>query len=149
MSRRFYRRCLLWLLPLLVVHSLVPVGFMVAAGERGLELAFCPVQSASLVEALSKPRAQVDHSHHAGMHASHHADAMQDGASTAGVDHSQHGRSNLCPFALAGTPMLVAAAVAPAVVFLPLEFPRADDVATPDGVLRFERNRCRGPPYFA
>jgi hypothetical protein len=156
MSRRFYQRCLLWLLPLLVVHSLVPVGFMVAAGERGLELAFCPVQSASLVEALSQPlpnhaqtdQSQVDHSHHQGMHAAHHVDVMQDSAAP-GADHSQHARSNLCPFALAGTPMLAASVSTPAIVFLPIEFPRPTEVATPEGVLRFERNRIRGPPYFA
>jgi hypothetical protein len=151
MSRRFYQRCLLWLLPFLVVHSLVPVGFMVAAGDRGLELAFCPVQSAPLVEALNKPlpnQSQADHSHHQGMHASHHADAMQ-GSAAAGADHSQHARSNLCPFALAGTPMLAASAVAPTIVFLPLEFPRPAEVATPDGVLRFESNRIRGPPHSA
>ena len=41
-------------LPLLVVHSLVPVGFMAAVGERGLELAFCPVQSARVVEVLKE-----------------------------------------------------------------------------------------------
>jgi len=155
MSRRFYQRCLLWLLPLLVVHSLVPVGFMVAAGERGLELAFCPVQSAPLVQVLGQLRStspidhsQVDHSHHQGMHAAHHAGATQDGAGT-GTDHSQHARSNLCPFALAGTPMLAASASTPTIVFLPLEFPRPDEVATPNGVLHFERNRIRGPPHFA
>jgi hypothetical protein len=155
MSRRFYQRSLLWLLPFLVVHSLVPVGFMVAAGERGLELAFCPVQSAPLVEALSNPLPDdaetahaADHSHHQGLHASHHSDAMQDGAAP-GAEHSQHARSNLCPFALAGTPMLAASAVAPTIVFLPLEFPRPAEVATPDGVLRFDFNRIRGPPRFA
>jgi hypothetical protein len=146
MTSRFYQRCLLWLLPLLVVHSLVPVGFMVAAGERGPELAFCPVQSSSLIDALSQPRAK-DHSQHHGTHAMPHTSAASDASQ--GEDHSEHARSNTCPFALAGSPMLTAAASALTITFLPVEILRPSDALTPRGVLRFERTRIRGPPLLA
>jgi hypothetical protein len=140
MTRRLYQRLLLWLLPLLVVHSLVPVGFMAAVGDRGLELAFCPVQSARVVEVLKTVRA-ADHSEHHGAHMAH--------ASSSDADHSEHARSSSCPFALAGSPLLATATPVFSVTFLPVSFPPASKDATPLGVVHFERNRIRGPPQLA
>jgi hypothetical protein len=145
MTRRFYQRCLAWLLPLLVLQAFVPVGFMLAAGEHGVEVAFCPVQSAPIVNFLGQPQPH-DHSQHEGAHASHHGSAD---AATQSADHSEHARSGSCPFALAGSPVLVAAAPVVAatlarVVFLPLP-----ELAAPSGVVLFERNRIRGPPHLA
>jgi hypothetical protein len=140
MTRRFYQRCLLWLLPLLVVHSLVPVGFMAAVDDRGLELAFCPVQSARVVEVLKKVHA-ADHSHHHGAHSAQ--------AASPDADHSEHARSSSCPFALADSPLLATATPVFSVTFLHVNLPLPPEDATPFGVVHFERNRIRGPPQLA
>lgn len=137
MARRFFKRCLLWVLPFLVAQAFVPVGFMYAVRADGITVDFCPVQSARIVELFSRADS---HAHHGAAHAGHHAHdvgAQSDDAATT---------SNSCPFALsrtavAGTPTPVLVAVALVQVGLldanePLLFP-ASPVA---------RIRIRGPP---
>jgi hypothetical protein len=145
MTRRFYQRCLLWVLPLLVVNSLVPVGFMLTAGKQGIELAFCPVQSAAIVEVLGQRAAASAADHSA--HGAHHASGDREPAVAAQLDeHSQHARSGSCPFALAGLPILVAAAPLVQVAFVHIVRSRPVELATPSGVISIQLNRIRGPP---
>lgn len=137
MLRRFYKRCLLWLLPLLVAQALVPVGFMAVASEQGVTVGFCPVQSARVVEALgSTASSTVGHDHHA----HHHHDAQSD-------DAAADARSASCPYALvrnaiAGTSVI---AIAP-VTFLQLDRLDIPQIAAPETARLANLNRIRGPP---
>ena len=63
MNRRVVHRYALWLLPLLAVRALIPIGFMLSVGSHGLELTFCPVQSSALVQALAKDGEPARHRH--------------------------------------------------------------------------------------
>jgi hypothetical protein len=123
---------------------------MLAIGKHGVEVAFCPVQSAAIVDVLSKARAD-NHSQHHDAHAAHldTGDGASQGSDQGQDQHSQHARSSACPFALAGSPILAATTPVIAVSFIHVDFSRPPDVATPPGVVPFERNRIRGPPYLA
>ena len=142
MFRRTHHRLLVWLLPLLLLQSFVPTGYMLTTGQRGLEVAFCPVQSAATLAVLNRGAAQT-HDAHAG-HAGH-----QSHDNAAAQDHSQHARSSSCPFALAGAPVPVATLSTVTLVLVPVRSPPPIATVALDGVLLFERNRIRGPPHFA
>jgi hypothetical protein len=138
MARRFFKRCLLWLLPFLVAQALVPVGFMYAARADGVTVEFCPVQSARIVELFS--RAQ-QHAHHGAAHAGHHSHetALQGDAAAAASSVS-------CPFALTRT----AIADAPALVLAPVALVQIGvlDAVEPSlpPAAPSARIRIRGPP---
>ena len=140
MNRRFYKRCLLWLLPLLVAQALVPVGFMAVASEQGVTVGFCPVQSARVIEALGPSASSPNHDHHAHHHHAATGDAAADDAAT-------DTRSASCPYALvrnaiAGTPVI---AIAP-VTFLQLDRLDIPQIAAPETARLTNSNRIRGPP---
>lgn len=146
MNRRFYRRCLLWLLPFLVAHSLVPVGFMVSAGQHGLELGFCPVQSAAVVAMLDDAKASGHAANHSA-HAEHHGHS--DGAAQDVSNHSQHARSVSCPFALTGAPLLSAPVASIVLAFVQSTRSPPPDVAAPPSAVVVDLHRIRGPPSHA
>jgi hypothetical protein len=151
MSRRLYKRCLFWLLPLLVAQAVVPVGFMVAGGETGLQIEFCPVQSAQLVAVLgqqTQPKilASADHAgHHE--HGAHHAIGAGDAG--AGGSPPQHAQSNACPSALVATAIASSpAATIIAIELIQVEVHRAPEQRPPVEALRSAANRVRGPPHL-
>ncbi|HEY8540692.1 MAG TPA: DUF2946 family protein [Steroidobacteraceae bacterium] len=137
MARRFYKRCLLWVLPFLVAQALVPVGFMYSAGANGITVDFCPVQSSRIVDLLSRAETQA---HHGAAHSGHHADhgdLQGDGDAAA---------SGSCPYALtrttiSGAPALVLAPVALVQIGV---FDAADLPILPSAPVT--RIRIRGPP---
>jgi hypothetical protein len=67
-NRRFVRKCVLWLLPLLAVRAFLPVGFMLSTDASGPALAFCPTQSPALAAAFplntDAPQRDGHHQHH-------------------------------------------------------------------------------------
>jgi len=138
MFRRTRQHLLVWLLPLLLVQSFVPTGYMLTAGQRGIAIAFCPVQSAATLAVLNGAT-NAAHAHHG--HADHDVGRTP--------DHSEHARSSSCPFALAGTPLPIATPPSITLVLIPIAISPRIDAATPAGVLLFERNRIRGPPQLA
>lgn len=85
-ARRLFKKWALWLLPLLAARALLPVGFMLSAGDGGLSLTFCPAQVPALVAGAPA----------AGEHAAH------GGASGHPAEHSGDVRIDVpCSFALA------------------------------------------------
>lgn len=106
MRPRVLHRCVLWLLPLLIARLCVPAGFMMSVTSNGLDVMLCPAYAA-----LPGPAAaNAVHVHHAAMDPSAHA---TQGASAEDGSHQesmQRGLSqSLCPFAVAGGAVLVAA----------------------------------------
>jgi hypothetical protein len=141
MNRRFFQRCIVWLLPLVGLQALVPVGFMVAPGQSGIEVAFCPVQSARVVSALAEwkqPRHQDGHSAHHG-HATHHAaDTSHD---------SRNGAS--CPFALVATAIVTPVQTFTTASAVDLGIVDSLRATTPPVVPASDSNRIRGPPQLS
>jgi hypothetical protein len=130
MRRRHLKLLSLWIVPLLVLRALIPSGFMLSAGEGGLELTFCPAIQVADAHAL-----------HAGHHdAAHH----HSGHSGAGDDDNAP-----CPFGLTASattcdvPHLQAAADAPA------DEPFVSLSAPTSSVGPLRADRIRGPPVFA
>jgi len=147
MNRRLFQRCVLWLLPVLLLRAVVPAGFMLSAGASGLELTFCSAQ-APMIAGLA---GSMDHALHASEHASHD---MQAGDTGTSVDpHAAHHAGkhfdSPCPFGIAAAaiasdvqPVTVAAAVTAVGIF---EF--TSSPAASSGPLRADR--IRGPPLFS
>lgn len=133
MNRRLFQRCTAWLLPLLVLQSLVPVGFMVVEGDRGLEVAFCPVQSARVVSVLAQWKQATHHDHSA-----HHGHA--------GDDTAHDARGSSCPYAFAATAIVAHAQLIVAASIVDLGIVQSREVATPRVALPPNSNRIRGPP---
>ena len=133
MRRRHLKLLCLWIVPLLVLRALIPSGFMLSAGEGGLELTFCPaIQVAG------------EHAPHAGYHdAAHHHSGHSDASDT------HDDGSAPCPFGLTTSattcdvPHLQATADAP--VDESFTFLSAPTLSV--GPLRADR--IRGPPVFA
>jgi hypothetical protein len=132
MNRRLLKRWALWLLPLLAARAFLPVGFMVSAGDGGLQLTFCPAQ----VPAIVAGAAAVDE------HAGH-------GGANHGANHGDIRVDVPCSFALAA----LGALVEPSVLeqsFLPLadepipDLPRLLSSAGP-----VRADRIRGPPQLS
>ena len=142
MNRRFFQRCLVWLLPLLVVQSLVPVGFMATASERGVEIAFCPVQSARVVSTLAnwKQASGHDHAHHAA-HAGHGLDAAHDSTDARS--------SSACPYALSGPALTADIRFVIATSFVDLGVRDSTRSSDPPTSLLIDSNRIRGPPRLS
>jgi hypothetical protein len=139
MARRSLQRVIYWLLPLLAVRALIPVGFMLTLDAEGLHLVACPTQSAPLAAALDS--AAVAHDTHA-----HHAADKPSNAHAAHEEATQ--LESPCPYALAAL-----ALPAPAhSVGAPHE---AVDPPPESGSLLFASNgpartdRIRGPPQFS
>jgi hypothetical protein len=145
MSRRLYKRCLVWLLPLLVAQALVPVGFMVGGGKTGLHIAFCPVQSAQVIAVLGQPDHPIaHHTPHHHEHIAHHATHASD---VEVGDSSHYARSNACPFALAATAIAsTPAAPLPAVELIQVEVRHALEHRPPIEAVHSAAHRVRGPP---
>jgi hypothetical protein len=131
--RRHYR-WILWLLPLIAARAVVPVGFMLSAGEHGIEIVLCsgsgPVPSV--------PRAD-DHSLHA--HNAHHAD--HDHQQSGGGDDSSGGA--LCLFAVASA---ACADVAWSLPAAPEQLAQKIDFGSDavNSAEPFFPDRIRGPP---
>jgi hypothetical protein len=147
MTRRSFQRCLLWLLPLLILRAFVPAGFMVSADAAGLQLTLCPDQ-------VSLPLADAHAGHHMGHgdgvdeHAGHH---MQVGG--AGDEHAaHHGGKHFespCPFGIATVavgPTLLQPA-RPLAELADKPFFRPSIRLAAAGPLRADR--IRGPPRFS
>jgi hypothetical protein len=83
MKRRVFRIWAAWLLPLLALRALLPVGFMMSADADGLHLTFCPTQAPALVAALAATTAPNHAAHYAAdgvagsaaLPSTHHSDA--------------------------------------------------------------------------
>ena len=122
MSRRFCRKWVVWLLPILALRAFLPVGFMWTAGPGGLELSFCPGQGSVLVAGT--------HHHHDGGPGSERADSP-------------------CPFGMAAVALssdvdhLAAALPEPGPV---LVAPRSIGLSTAGPV---RADRIRGPPTLS
>lgn len=146
MNRRLFQRCVLWLLPLLLLRAVVPAGFMLSAAASGLELTFCSAQS-PMIAGLA---GSVDHAEHASEHAGHD---MHAGIGTSVNPHAAHHAGkhfdSPCPFGVAAAaiapdvqPVSVAADVTTVGIF---EF--TSSPAASSGPLRADR--IRGPPLFS
>jgi hypothetical protein len=133
MNRRRVHRWVLWLLPLLLLRAVVPVGFMVSADASGLQLVICS-GTTQLANAAENHAAH--HHHHA------------DGANAESAAASSDERSALCPFALAAsssTHEIAFAATSPQPVAH--EQPTESLLAGASGPIRAD---CiRGPPILA
>ena len=147
MTRRSFQRCLLWLLPLLILRAFVPAGFMVSTGAAGLELTLCPDQ-VSLPLADAHAAHLMGHSGGVDEHAGHHMRAG--GASD---EHSaHHGGKHFespCPFGIAAAavdPTLPQPALSLA-EFTDEPFVRPSIRLTAAGPLRADR--IRGPPALS
>jgi hypothetical protein len=146
MNRRFCKSLSLWIVPLLILRALIPVGFMLAADANGLSLVFCSAAGAQFTAAAA---ASSQHDEHAGHHAGHEA---ADSPSQHSGNHAKHASTQHdapCPFSLAAVaaagevPYLDSiAAVATAERFVVLSEPAASA-----GPLRADR--IRGPPPLA
>jgi hypothetical protein len=143
MNRRLFQRCVLWLLPLLLLRAIVPAGFMLSAGASGLELTFCSAQSPMMAGLAGS----VDHAAHAGH------DMFTGGTGTSVDQHAAHHAGkhfdSPCPFGVAAAaiasdvqPVSVATVVTALGIF---EF--APSPAASSGPLRADR--IRGPPLFS
>jgi hypothetical protein len=141
MCRRLYKRCLIWLLPLLVAQSLVPVGFMVAGGGSGLQIEFCPVQSAQVLAALEQQNQPITHHAHHHEHAADQANGASEGGS------SDHARSHACPYALVATAIASSPVASIASIeLIQVEVRNAPEHRPPVEPVRSAANRVRGPP---
>jgi hypothetical protein len=145
MNRRLFQRCLLWLLPLLLVRAIVPAGFMVAADTNGLALTFCSAQ-APLLAAASMPSVEGGH---AMQHAGHQMPADAGGVDPHAAHHAGKHFDSPCPFGVAATAMTsdlpvvsLATVVAAVGVF--------DFVSAPAVTSGPQRaDRIRGPPQLS
>ena len=144
MNRRLFQRCVLWLLPLLMLRAIVPAGFMVSAAANGLELTFC---SAQVMPAGDASHPAVDVAAHAG----HDMATMGEGGADPHAAHHNAGKhfDSPCPFGVAATaiaaalPPVTVATVAAAVGIF--EFASAPAISA--GPIRADR--IRGPPLFS
>ncbi|HKE92687.1 MAG TPA: hypothetical protein VKB34_00160 [Povalibacter sp.] len=135
MNRRFFKSLTLWIVPLLVLRAMVPAGYMLMAGEGGLQMMFCP----SVVQPTEQVTAHAGHEHHAGMQ---HGDA---GGHSRGFQHD----NAPCPFSLTATAALTdvpyLATVSNLVAGPVVDFLSAPAVSA--GPLRADR--IRGPPQLS
>jgi hypothetical protein len=143
MSRRFCRKWVGWLLPLLAVRAFLPVGFMWLAGPSGLELGFCPGQGSALVAAAGPA-----HHHDGGLAAQRQHDA---GPAT----HHHHGSGqgerpdSPCPYGIA------AVAMAGDVPHVGAALPEAETAVIVPRSIAFttagpaRADRIRGPPSLS
>jgi hypothetical protein len=102
MNRCFYRKWVVWLLPLLAVRAFLPVGFMWSAGPGGLELSFCPGQGSALVAAAAGTQT---HQHDAGLAAQHHHDARPATQHHHGAGQGSERPDSPCPYGIAAVAM--------------------------------------------
>jgi hypothetical protein len=146
-NRRFFHRCALWLLPLIAVRALVPVGFMVSVGAQGLDLTFCPSQATALVRMLAAVHPAPSHGQD--LHGNTHQ--------VAGDAHAQHGSHHggaqeiqiACPFAVASTATVADIPPLPAVVFGPADEFIAFQSLLYCGPGPLRTDRIRGPPALS
>lgn len=143
MNRRLFQRCVLWLLPLLLLRAVVPAGFMLSAAASGLELTFCSAQS-PMIAGLAGSE---DHAAHAGhdMHAGEPGTSVDQHA----AHHAGKHFDSPCPFGVAAVaiapdvqPGSVAAVVTTLGIFEFTSLPAASS-----GPIRADR--IRGPPLFS
>jgi hypothetical protein len=131
MNRRLLKKWALWLLPLLAARAFLPVGFMVSAGDGGLQLTFCPAQTSALIAGAA---ADEHAGHHGASPGTHHGDVRVDVP---------------CSFALAA----LGALVEPSVLeqsFLPLaDEPIPDHPRLLPNAGPVRADRIRGPPQLS
>ena len=125
MNARRTHRWILWLLPLLLLRSFVPVGFMLSWSEHGLQVVLCSGSGP-----IPLPSAESGHAQHGdGTH-----------------DHSAAHDSSVCPFAVANVAgALPASAAAAARVISSAEY-IAGLAARESPAHPFRIDRIRGPP---
>lgn len=130
MSARHSHRWLAWLLPLFLLRSFVPVGFMLSWSDQGLQLVVC---SGSGPMTLPGPEAK-QHGQHTDSHAA------------GGHEHSQAHEGSMCPFAAAGTTgaLPTFAATVAFVTAISHEVPSPPASGLPSST--FLIDRIRGPP---
>jgi hypothetical protein len=112
MSRRFCRKWLVWLLPILVARAFLPVGFMLSGGPDGFELTFCPGQVSGLIRSAAS-QANAGHATQAGDHGAHAAQSDPAAAGTVGLHAHHHGGGqgtderpdSPCPYGIAAVAM--------------------------------------------
>lgn len=122
-------------MPLFILRAFVPVGFMWAPADDGLQLVLCS-GSVAAPAAPQSAGAATDHSHHHDGETHAHHD---------GVSDSSH-QMAMCPFAAAGVGFIDAAAlpvIASYVTVALVDAPLAAFLLDRTPVFR---NRIRGPP---
>lgn len=121
MSTRHTHRWLAWLLPLVLLRACVPVGFMLAWSEQGLQVVLCSGMGPL-----------------AARHASHHAANQH--------EHAGAHEASPCPFAVAQLGGALPALSAAVALILPSSQPcerlAAREVVTDS----LHLDRIRGPP---
>lgn len=140
MARRSLHRIIYWLLPLLAVRALIPVGFMLTLDAQGLHLVACPAQSAQLVAMLDSGAGHAFDAH------AHHADS-----STTGPHESHEEAAKLespCAYALA-TFALAAAPYLASAAYEAFDPPLDVETLTLAGNGPARADRIRGPPHYS
>jgi Protein of unknown function (DUF2946) len=131
MSERHSHRWLAWLLPLLLLRALLPVGFMLSWSDAGLRIVMCSGSGP-----LPTHVPTVEEQQHPG-------DSHRGGGQH---EHSRADNAALCPFAVAGTsgalPSFDAVVAFAATVSHRIRGLPAFDLAIPAVLI----DRIRGPP---
>jgi len=145
MNRCFYRKWVVWLLPLLALRAFLPVGFMWSAGPSGLELGFCPGQSSAMVAV-----AAAGHAHH---HGAGFTEQLQHDEGPATQHHHGAGQGERpdspCPYGIA------AVAMAGDVPHVSAALPEPDAALSAPQSVAFttagpaRADRIRGPPSLS
>ena len=133
MSTRKQHRWLVWLLPLIALRVCIPVGFMLAWSDAGLQLVMCSGSGPLVMQGdVSATHAQ----HSQGE--SHAADGQH--------DHSQAHDVSMCPFVVAGTAGVLPsfAAAAAFIATVSQEVPELAGIDSPATAVLIDR--IRGPP---
>lgn len=144
MSRRYAQKLILWLLPLMVLRSLVPAGYMLDVRDGALSVVVCDGFSRT----SSEHDIHAEHQHHAQAGGNTFSD-VEDRHAGHGSTHAKHSVS-ICPFAIAGS-----AAVTPTLPFLLLSVTPPSDVQQSTELARFGRSgpsraqTSRGPPHLS
>ncbi len=149
MKRRVLHRWAMWLLPLLLVRALVPVGFMLSAHGGELSVVFCSGTLASATQELSQRSAQ-QQAHHGAHPQAHQSEHHHHSGGPEHIGNSsapESGDANSCPFALAGS------APGQEIAFFVGEFssPNHDeifDAASFASAGPHRADRIRGPPVL-
>ncbi|HEY4369501.1 MAG TPA: hypothetical protein VGN07_19865 [Steroidobacteraceae bacterium] len=151
MNRRLFQRCVLWLLPLLVLRAFVPAGFMVSTAANGLELTFCSAQVPMLADQMPADHMMpADHAMHGAAHAGH-AMPMADGNAVDphAAHHAGKHFDSPCPFGVAVaaivTDLLPVSLATVVAAVASVEFSSAPVFSA--GPIRTDR--IRGPPLFS
>jgi hypothetical protein len=147
MRHRSIQRCVLWLLPLLVLRAVVPVGFMVSAGADGLSLTLCSGHMNSPVAATS-PDPHAGHHMKAGME-DHAAHSMHRTADLNSAHHDGKHLDSPCPFSSATAATTTALFPYGASFAAPTDEPFVRTIVRLQNAALLRGNRIRGPPRLS